>query len=158
MLEAWRITKSRNAGRAFDGEGSRLYGSRWTSRGLRVAHASQSLSLATLEVLVHLQSSTSLGSYSVFRVRIPEDLAAGVNEKELPSTWRRFPAPPEVQAIGDRWLREARSAVLRVPSAIVPHEHNYLINPEHGGFKRIKIQGPLKWDVDPRIFSGKRDS
>ena len=152
MPQAWRIIKRQYANHAFDGEGSRLYGSRWTSPGQAVSFAAASLSLATLEVLVHLQSSAPLADYVVFRVGFPDHLVEDLDRSSLPPTWRDSPAPPELQAIGDAWVRGASSVVLRVPSVIVPHEHNYLINPAHPQFATLIIDGPVPLEVDPWVF------
>ena len=153
MGQAWRIVKRKHANHAFDGEGSRLFGSRWTSPGLAVAFAAETLSLATLEVLVHLEASDHpLPAYVVFRVSFPDDLIEDLDRLSLPPTWRDSPTPPELQAIGDAWVRGASSAILRVPSVIVPHEHNFLINPAHAQFSEVIIQGPEPLDVDPRVF------
>lgn len=152
MLKAWRIVKAKHAGNAFDGEGARLFGSRWTSPGVRVVFASESLSLATLEILVHLQSSSVLASYVTFTVEFPEDLVQNLDRSLIPKSWRNSPPSPQTQRVGDDWVRSALSAVLRVPSAIVVHEHNYLLNPLHGDFSKLVIHGPTPLDVDPRVF------
>jgi len=70
----------------------------------------------------------------------------------LPPNWREYPAPPQLQAIGDKWVRSKRSAVLRVPSVIVPGEHNYLLNPEHPKFRRIVVGKPEKFALDLRLL------
>ncbi len=148
----WRICKRRYARHAFDGEGARLYGSRWTSPGLRVTFGSETLSLATLEVLVHLGTSAPLAAYCVFTVDIPGDLIESIGPDALPAGWRSSPPPASLRTVGDAWLREGRSAVLMVPSSIIPHEHNFLINPEHGRFRRLAIGGPEPLDIDPRVM------
>ncbi len=142
MPRAWRIVKKTFADHAFDGEGARLYGSRWTSAGHTVSFAAESLSLAVLEVLVHLQSSVPLADYVVFNVSFPEDLIEDLDRSDLPSNWRDSPAPPQLPAIGDAWVRRGSSLVLRVPSVIVPHEHNFVINPAHPRLDQLIIQGP----------------
>jgi RES domain-containing protein len=152
MPQAWRITMRKYATHAFDGEGSRLFGSRWTSPGQAVSFAAETLSLATLELLVHLQSSATLVDYVVFRASFPDDLIEDLDRSILPPTWRDSPVPKELQAIGDTWVRGASSTILRVPSAIIPHEHNYLINPAHVRFSAVMSQGPDPLDVDPRVF------
>jgi RES domain-containing protein len=152
MPRAWRIVKKRFADHAFDGEGSRLYGSRWTSPGRAVSFAAESLSLVVLEVLVHLQSSAVLADYVVFSVTFPDALTDNLDRSILPSTWRDSPAPPELQAIGDAWVEGGSSLVLRVPSVIVPHEENFLINPAHSQFNELVICGPDPLTVDPRVF------
>lgn len=72
--------------------------------------------------------------------------------KRLPANWRLSPSPEETIEIGDRWARERRSAVLVVPSAISPDDKNYLLNPEHPDFKRIRIAPPIDYEFDPRLL------
>ncbi len=152
MITAWRLVKSRHARAAFDGEGARLYGGRWNSPGTRVAYASDSIALAALEVLAHLQSTAVLQAYSLATIRFPESVVEMLDSASLPAAWRRFPSPPENQAIGDRWAAESRSLVLRVPSAIVPSAANYLINPAHARFAGVVIEPPEPFTFDPRLL------
>jgi RES domain-containing protein len=152
MLKAWRIVKAKHAGNAFDGEGTRLFGSRWSSPGVRVVFASESLSLATLEILVHIQSSSILVSYVTFTVEIPENFVQDLDRSLIPKGWRNYPPSFQTQTIGDNWAASASSVILRVPSAIVIHEHNFLLNPLHDDFSKLAIAGPKQLDVDPRVF------
>jgi RES domain-containing protein len=152
MLTAWRISKTRYATRAFDGEGPRVYGGRWNSPGTRVAYASDSVALATLEVLVGLQDTSLLASYSLIKVEFGEHLVETLDRRRLPPGWNRHPPTPETQRIGDLWAVEARSAVLRVPSAVVETEHNYLVNPAHERFGRIVVHRPTAIRLDPRLL------
>ena len=156
MPVAWHITKKKHATNAFDGEGARLYGSRWSTAGTRVAFASESLSLAMLEIVVHLQNSSALASFVVFTVGFSENLVQDLDLKLLPKNWRSFPAPQQTQRIGDDWIMSDSSVLLRVPSAIVAHEHNFLINPMHRDFPNLILQGPLPLDVDGRIFGPRK--
>ncbi len=152
MPRGWRIVKSRLAPHAFDGEGSRLYGSRWASPGNPVAFAAETLSLAVLELLVHLQTTVPLASYVVFTVDYTERMVEDLSQSLLPFNWREYPAPPAVQSLGDAWVRRGSSGLLRVPSAIIPHERNLVINPAHDQFAQLRIEGPNPLDVDPRVF------
>jgi RES domain-containing protein len=152
MPRAWRIVKAKYAEHAFTGEGARLYGGRWTSPGVRAVYVSSSLSLATLEVLVHLSNSGPLVSYSVYTVDFPEDLVEELDRGKLPENWRVYPAPVELQRLGDRWIRGESSVVLKVPSVIVPDEHNYLMNPRHTDFSKLSFSQPEPFDADPRLF------
>ncbi len=154
MIRAWRIVKSAYAAHAFDGEGSQLYGSRWNSPGLRIVHTSATLSLAVLEILAHLQSVAPLPHYLVFPTDFDPAHIEQVEMSTLPSGWRRSPPSAAVQQTGNLWVRRASSAVLAVPSALIPHERNYLLNPAHPDFKRIQISPPVALDVDPRVFGG----
>jgi RES domain-containing protein len=152
LITAWRLVKARHAAAAFDGEGARLHGGRWNSPGTRVAYASDSIALAALEVLAHLQSTAVLQAYSLASLRFPEESVEVLETRSLPARWRRFPSPPENQAIGDRWVAEGRSLILRVPSAIIPAAANFLINPSHPEFGKVVIGRPERFAFDPRLL------
>jgi RES domain-containing protein len=155
MLEAWRIVKRRYAKRAFDGEGARLFGGRWNSPGQPVVYVSESRALATLELLAGLGSTAVLPAWVIAGVRFPESLVIRLDEvlegDGLPAGWDATPPTSISQGIGDRWLDEAPSAVLRVPSVIVPAEFNYLLNPRHPDFGRIEFGDPQELRIDPRV-------
>ncbi|HEX4627329.1 MAG TPA: RES family NAD+ phosphorylase [Gemmatimonadales bacterium] len=154
IVRAWRLAKTQHAAGAFDGEGARVYGARWNSPGTSVAYASESLALATLELIVHLQSVKALAAYSVCRVQFDGKFMTSIDPGALPATWREYPAPSELQAIGDAWIAGGRSLVLRVPSVIIPTETNYLINPAHGDVASLTIDPPEPFVLDPRLLGG----
>ena len=129
-VTAWRIAKQRHAKTAFTGEGARLFGGRWNSPGTAVIYTAQSQSLAALEMLVHLESSNLLPNYIMIEVGIDDTLIVSIELSQLPKNWRADPPPAKVRAIGDAWVADRTSAVLRVPSALVPDEHNFLLNPD----------------------------
>ncbi len=156
MLLAWRIAKAKHATNGFDGEGARLYGSRWSSPTVRVAFASETISLAMLEILVHLRKSSPLASYVLLSVEFLENMVLDLDYALLPKNWRSFPAPPRVQAIGDAWVKANSSVMLRVPSVIVPREHNFLINPVHNDFSKLIISRPQPLEVDARVLGAGR--
>lgn len=143
----------RHATTAFDGEGARRYGARWNSPGVRVAYASESASLAVLEVLAHLGTSSTLPSYALVSADIPEALVEDLDIAQLPSDWRVSPPPARVQALGDAWVRARASAVLRVPTVLVPSEHNLLINPAHPDAARVRVGVPERFAFDPRLVA-----
>lgn len=151
MITAWRIVKSSYASQAFDGEGARVLGGRWNSPGQRVVYTSQSAALATLEILVHLGSASALASWVLIGCRIPEALITVADRAGFPKHWRRFPAPAELQRIGNDWIMSGASAVLEVPSAIIEMEHTYLLNPEHKDFRKIEVQPPVPFSFDIRL-------
>lgn len=152
IVTAWRLAKTRYAATVFEGEGARVYGGRWNSKGMRVAYASESLALATLEVLAHLQIVRTLAAYSVCRAHFDEKLVVSLDAGSLPANWREYPAPPSLQAIGDRWIDAGQSLVLKVPSVIIPTESNYLINPAHPDFASLTIDPPEPFLFDPRLL------
>jgi RES domain-containing protein len=156
MLRAWRITKKKYSAQAFSGDGARMYGSRWSTPGIRIGFASETLSLAILEVLVHLQKTSMLSHYVAFTVDFPEELVENLAPDLLPQGWRSSPPSAKTQSVGPAWVARGSSVLLRVPSVIVVHEHNYLINPVHNDFSRLAISGPSPLHIDGRLFEKKK--
>jgi len=152
MRTAWRLTKTKHLRHAFDGEGARLYGGRWSSPGRRVVYVSESLALAVLEVLVHVQDAAILPAYSTIRVTFDDALVILVNRSSVPKNWRQSPPPPEAQAVGDAWIDAASSAILEVPGAVVEREHNYLINPAHKDFNVVATEPAAPYESDSRLL------
>ncbi|MGB2910585.1 MAG: RES family NAD+ phosphorylase [Anaerolineales bacterium] len=150
-IVVWRIVKRKYEATAFDGEGASDYGGRWNSPGKRVIYTAGSKSLALLEQLVHLDSS-ALSSYVVIPVTFSDALLSEVDILLLPPDWKGHPAPVELRDIGDRWLDSFGSAVLRVPSAIVPDESNYMINPDHPDFSSVEIGASVPFEIDLRLL------
>jgi RES domain-containing protein len=150
-VTAWRLVKTRHAATAFDGEGARRYGGRWNSPAVRVAYAAETESLAVLEVLVHLQASELLASYSLVAVTFPSTLVETLDVTALPPDWSVSPPPASGQALGDAWIARATSAVLRVPSVIVATEGNYLINPAHPDFAQARVGTAQRFAFDARL-------
>lgn len=132
MITAYRIFQTTRTSNWMDGEGAFRYGGRWNSRGVRVLYASASLALSALEVLVHLDDEEILVDYSYATIRF--DLASVKNVEDLaslPPNWREYPAPIALRRIGDDWARKEASPVLRVPTAVLPIDFNYILNLEH---------------------------
>lgn len=154
-LRAFRVVKKRWAKAAFDGEGARHWGGRWNSPGRPAVYCAGHVSLAILEVVVH--SDLALAPhYVVIPLELDEALVESLDTSRLPSSWRWHPAPAAVVALGDEWLREMRSAVLRVPSVVVPSESNFILNPLHPGFRKVEIGKPEVLEVDARLSKGRR--
>ena len=151
MRRAWRIVKEKHSATAFDGEGAWLYGGRWNSRGTRLVYTSATLSLAALESLVHLNPPVTFKNVAV-PVEFDEALVETVAAAGLPAHWTEEPPPPSTAKIGDLWVKESRSAVLELPSVIIPDEPNYLLNPAHPDFKKITIGKPVPFSFDPRLL------
>jgi RES domain-containing protein len=151
MLVVWRITTARFGSSAFSGEGARLYGGRWSPKGVPVVYTAANQSLAMLEMLV--QDQPLRARYVMIEARIPSGVTIDrVSIEDLPSDWREIGARQKLQAIGAEWARKRKAAVLAVPSAIVPHESNYLLNPLHPASKRINIGKPSTVETDLRLI------
>src|SRR4051812_43027487 len=119
MPSAYRIVRAQYAGDAFNGEGARIYGGRWNEVGTPVVYTSASISLCTLEMLVHLRETRILSGYVLFHVHIDERLVTSIDRSTLPSNWREYPAPHALAALGAEWIRGGKSVALGVPSAVV---------------------------------------
>ena len=152
MISTWRITKQKHARTAFTGEGAKLYGGRWNSQGKLVVYTAESRALALAEILVHLESAGVLSRYVVIQVEIDEANISHLDLRNLPKNWRAEPAPKRLKTVGDEWLDSGKSAVLRVPSAIVVGEFNYLLNPSHPDFSKLRIHGPERFSIDKRLM------
>jgi RES domain-containing protein len=152
MPEVFRICKTKYAPTAFNGEGAFRFGGRWNTRGTRIIYASGSRALAALEMLVHLDDDSLLLNYSFITAQVPQELIMPVEKfRRLPKDWSSSPAPAAVQSIGDDWARAAASAVLEIPSAIIPLEKNYLLNPAHTDYSKITLGRPSKFAFDERL-------
>jgi RES domain-containing protein len=146
MIRAWRLTKAEHANDAFAGEGARRGGGRWNSKGVRVVYASGSLSLAALEVMVHTHFYSALKDFD-------PGLSQSITIEDLSDTWKADPIPQSLKNMGDRWIYNQESVILKVPSVIIPVEYNYLINPSHPDFEKVVIHSPQKFAFDPRLLS-----
>ena len=152
MITSWRITTAEYAEGAFDGEGARLYGGRWNSRGVRVVYTSSTAALAALELLVRIVRDEPLRNDILFACSFDETLVEDADCKALPTGWRASPPPSVLREVGNVWILRGGSAVLRVPSAVIETESNYLLNPEHPDFKKIQIAEPIPFSLDMRLI------
>lgn len=151
MLTVWRLTTARFARSAFSGEGARHYGGRWNRKGVRLVYTAASQSLAMLEMLV--QDEPPRARYVMIEVRIPSAVTIDrIGVEDLPSDWRDIAVRETLRAIGTAWVRKQSAAVLAVPSAVIAAETNYLLNPLHPDFRRIKIGKPRKFETDLRLI------
>lgn len=152
-MKVWRLTRAPFANAPFDGTGPARGGGRWNSRGVRLAYASSSRALAILEVLVHVTRANAPADYVFIEADLPDDAVEELDITRLPGDWRAEPPPAPLRTIGDSWVRNNTSVALRVPSALVPEEYNFLVNPAHGRFKDLRIVGaPHLAILDPRLL------
>lgn len=106
-----------------------------------------------LKFLTHLGKSSLLASYSRCAVHFDESLITPLNRSLLPANWRLYPAPSELQLLGDTWATSMTSVVLEVPSVVIETESNYLINPLHPDFSTLVIDQPEPFDFYPRLIA-----
>jgi RES domain-containing protein len=152
-ITAWRLSKLRYADTAFEGIGARRFGGRFNSRGVPVAYASSSRALAVLEVIANLgKADEILGEWVFVPITFDAEQVLTKDVDDLPPNWRTATRPPAVQAVGDAWVASEASPVLRVPSAVLPAEPNYLVNPLHPDLDALAIGAPEPFEVDPRLL------
>jgi RES domain-containing protein len=152
-LSLWRVVKAKHALSAFDGDGARRFGGRWNPRGIPLVYLGGSLSLAALETFVHLAPEDARLAFVAIEVGVPDHIAiAELSAEDLPIDWRGEPPPHSTQAIGLEWARRRETALLRVPSAIVPREFNYLLHPGHPDVADLSILPPVPFGFDSRMW------
>jgi RES domain-containing protein len=116
-------------------------------------YASATLSLAALELFVHLEAEDAPEDLVAVPAEIPDDLRRlEIAMDELPADWRRYPAPERLADLGSAWVRAGTTAVLVVPSAVIPQERNYLLSPAHPAFARIRVGRATPFSFDPRLW------
>ncbi|HEX2077453.1 MAG TPA: RES family NAD+ phosphorylase [Longimicrobium sp.] len=150
-MRVWRIT--RQVYDPLDGEGPRRIGGRWNSPGNSVVYTASHLSLALVEVLVHTDPDLIPEDLTVFQLDVPDSARIQViRVDDLPAAWARIPNPVACREVGDAWLSRGESLVLAVPSAVVPEEFNYLINPAHPAASGVRVVAQRPFAFDPRLL------
>ncbi|MDB6113533.1 MAG: hypothetical protein JWQ62_478, partial [Lacunisphaera sp.] len=141
-LTLWRLSPAYHADKAMSGDGSYRRGGRWNPPGIRTIYCADSRSLALVEVLANIRRPALLRDqqWVVIRVEVPEELVE--RPGRVPESWRETPCTTASQAFGAEWVQSQRSVALRVPSVVVPGEFNYLLNPAHPKFAKIKVGKP----------------
>lgn len=150
-MELFKIATRKWMDTAFDGEGARLVGGRWTTPGRRAVYTASSVSLAILETLAHVDVQ-SIPDLVVFRIEVADKLErTQILVEDLPKDWRKVPGPQELMSIGDEWISAGSTALLIVPSALVPIEMNVIINPQHDDFIELDISQAFDLPLDKRL-------
>lgn len=135
------------------GTGAELAGGRWNHKGARVLYTSDSRALCTAEIAVHTPIGLIPKDYILTTIEIPDELIVElVKTEDLPENWRDFPYTGITQEIEGDFLNKGEFLILKVPSAVVQGDYNYLINPDHKDFKRIKIKNKELFRFDERLF------
>jgi RES domain-containing protein len=134
------------------GTGARLYGGRWNSVGKPVVYLASSRALAVLEVLVHLPPALIPSNYCLVTLDVPDDVTK-IDLAILPPNWQEFPEPGILKTIGDEFILSNKHLLCCVPSAIVKEEYNFLLNPSHAKFLKVKILSKEPFSFDERLVS-----
>lgn len=149
MITVYRLIKSIYAQDGLTGEGAKQYPGRWNHHGYPMIYCAATLSLAALELLANLDTLPSF-SLTYLQIDIPTSLVQ--TSKTLPAGWNNYPKDIASQDFGTHWLLKKQTAVLKVPSVIIPIEFNYLINPLHSDFTKIKLMTSEPFSFDERFF------
>lgn len=145
----YRLSKGQYAN-DLSGKGAELVGGRWNSRGNAMLYTSQSIALCVTEIAVHVPLGILPKDYQLIHIEIPHEDFLEV--KRLPKDWQTFPHSNSTQMIGDKFLKEHKHLVFKVPSAAVQGEFNYLVNSRHKNFNQIKILKIENFNFDERLF------
>ncbi|MCR9182677.1 MAG: RES family NAD+ phosphorylase [Flavobacteriaceae bacterium] len=151
-MKVYRLSRKKYSGE-LSGKGAALSGNRWNSKGVEMVYTSESRALAMAEVIVHLSLAVLPKDFILLEIEIPDGIKIKkISPKELPENWNTFPNHPATQQTGDAFIRDCQFAVLQVPSAVVNGDFNFLLNPFHPDFKRIKITSKHPFLIDQRLI------
>jgi RES domain-containing protein len=151
-MRVWRLGRAKYL-TTLDGEGARQGGGRWNHRGTALVYTSATLSLASIEYFVHLDPSDVPIDLAFVEIEVPDDATSeNVDASSLSDDWRDTPGPDVLRDIGTAWQRARRTLVLDVPSAIITHERNYLLNPDHPEMARVIVGATKAFAYDARMF------
>ncbi len=152
-MKAYRLARQKDAN-DLSGTGARLNGGRWNSRGKNALYTAQNISLAILEVAVHLDLDLIPNDYCLIEIDIPDKVSIKtISKTKLSPDWDSIPHSDSTQLIGDTFLDQNKYLVLKTPSAIVSQEFNLIINPQHPEFRKVKIKSVTPFNFDDRLFN-----
>lgn len=151
-MKVFRLSRKKYS-KNLSGKGASFSSNRWNSKGTEIIYSAESRALALAEVAVHLTLATLPSDYVMIEIDIPDPIHVHVlNEKNLPLDWNMFPHLVDTQEIGDSFIQDLDYCVMKVPSAVVKGDFNFLINPFHKDFKKIKILHVSAFPIDGRMY------
>ena len=151
MRRVYRISLAKHA-QDLSGKGARLTGGRWNPKDTAVIYTSESRSLAAMGFLVHVSLADMSPDLKIVTIEVPATtVPKEMGPVVLPKDWRKSPAPFSLGEIGANWVSGMESLLLRVPSAVVLHEFNILINPSHSDMESVRIIDVESFMYDERL-------
>lgn len=151
-MKVFRLSKKKFSEK-LSGKGAAKFGNRWNSKGTEIIYTAESRALAMAEIAVHLTLATLPSDFVMMEIEILDTIKIGtIKQKELPKNWNEHPPNTKTQKLGDQFIDGLEFGVLKVPSAVVKGDYNYLLNPYHKDFKKIKIASIKKFPFDKRLF------
>lgn len=151
-MKVYRLSRRRFSFE-FSGKGAAIFGNRWNSKGVEMVYTADSRALAMAEVAVYLTVATLPKEYVIMMIQIPKEiLIEELNVNVLKEGWNNYPQLKATQNIGDQFIDNGKYCVLKVPSAVVKGDFNYILNPNHEDFRKIKIIEIEDFPFDKRMF------
>jgi RES domain-containing protein len=147
----YRLSKTIHA-KDLSGRGAERSGGRWNSKGIPMLYTSASRALYLVEIAVHIPLGMVPDDYSLVRIEIPDDTITELAGEDMPVGWQSFPHTNASRETGDQFVATGESLAMKVPSAVVQGDFNYLINPAHPRFSDVKILGVESFPFDRRLF------
>ena len=149
-MELYRLGNCQYSGN-LSGEGAKIYGGRWNSEGIPAVYFASSRALAVLEVLVHLPTGLLPRNFCMATFEVNADFTE-FNADELPAKWQSIPFTKTTQMMGNQFFKESKSLLLKVPSAIVSGDFNYVVNPLHNSITKVKLVEKVGFSFDDRLL------
>ena len=148
-MNVYRISRSLYA-EDLSGTGARMVGGRWNTKGIALLYTAESRALAAMELAVRVDFSRKPKDLVMITIGLPEEVGI-VEPHSLPEDWHQYPHRALTRQIGNAFVREGKALVLKVPSAVVKGDYNFLINPHHSDFKHVRILHVIPFDFDDRL-------
>lgn len=148
----YRLSKERFKN-DLSGKGAEIAGGRWNNKGFAVLYTSESRALCTTEIAVHTPLGILPDDFYLITIEFPDDVEIKeIKATQLSSSWKNIPHTHETQRMGNKFIKEEKYLIMKVPSAVVQGDYNYLINPAHKDFDKVKIKKTEKFEFDKRLF------
>jgi RES domain-containing protein len=150
-MEVFRLSTTKHS-RSLSASGA---ANRWNTIGQTVLYTGATRALATLELIVHIRNDKPIVPYEMMIISLPDDsdLIQEIKPATLPTNWRTYSAYSTLQSIGSKWYKENKFLIMKVPSAIIPQEHNYVINTSHSLYsKGVILVRQEDYFFDDRLF------
>jgi RES domain-containing protein len=150
-MEVFRLSSAKYAN-DLSGTGAKLHGGRWNQKGEAVLYTAGTRALALVEVLVHLTNAFLPLNYQLITIYIPDESITEISLKTLPKDWNHLEPSESTKLMSSKWLSENEYLTLKVPSVVVEGEFNFLVNPLHEDFSKIKILKIAPFNFDERLI------
>lgn len=151
-MRVFRLAKKRFCN-DLSGRGAEIMGGRWNNKGTPLVYTSDSRALCTAEIAVRIPLGILPIDYWMIELDLPDSLKVfELKVKNLPMDWMSFPHSNSTQILGDKFVADQNFLIMRVPSAIVQGDSNYVLNPLHQDIKKVKIVKQVRFEFDERLF------